>query len=233
MIFNSSQAGSLLTEFSNIPDFLVPESVFLSRSEKCKIERDYLEDCFTKVSSIKRQDWLSRLLSKDDRQHISVWFEIMLLGWLSRTFEVEAMDKDGQPDFSVQAHGKKIMIEARAILISEKKRKEDKFMGGLFAMLKKVKMPFVVEAHRFTIGNAFLSETFVAEVTKWLNDNPNQFYEYQDRYGNKVILSAKCADGFKNVAVTYSPGAFSVNSEPLKRPLKEKATKYHSIRVLC
>ena len=230
MVFDSSQAKMLLEAYSSVPDFLVPYSVVLSRSEEYAEERNYLEKCLEKVSIIKKQEWISRLFSKDDRQHISVWFEIMLFGWLSKISYAEAIDKDGYPDFSLMNDDQEIMIEARAILIDEKHRNEDRFVGGLFSLLKKVKRQFMIEVHRFTVGSAFLSENFVSEVTDWLDNYPNQFFEYQDKYDNKVMLSAKYSSEFPHVVATYSPGAVAITGLPLKRPLKEKAAKYKPIR---
>lgn len=116
MIFNSEQIKKLLAK--NPPtqnNSIVPSAVFLARSDKCKNEREYLEELANQAPATKQKDWIDRISHEDERDHLSSWFEIMLYGWLKQLGDVEIepeIDRK-RPDFCMNLQGIKVFFEAR------------------------------------------------------------------------------------------------------------------------
>ena len=91
----------------------------MARAQELSGEREKLEHMLNLAPKEKHADWIGRLLSKDDAEHVGVWFEIALFDWLANitTDVVVEPDIDGaRPDFAIDIHGQKIALEARVIL---------------------------------------------------------------------------------------------------------------------
>jgi len=118
MIFDDPKMQALLLKYQDLPDNLVPYSIFLGRSSRTAEERLYLENLISKAPKSKRSDWISRILSEKYGQHLGAWFELMLYGWLIEIgkVEVEPKIKGGHPDFALSVEGKTVIIEARACI---------------------------------------------------------------------------------------------------------------------
>jgi hypothetical protein len=234
MIFDSLRMQELLKAYENEPDFMVPEIVFLARTDKLETERTYLEELFGKAPEIKHKDWLGRLLSVNHEQFRSVWFEIMLYGWLMKigSTEVEPIIEGNYPDYSVELKDQRVIVEARAILETMAERDQDRFEAGIFWALKQIEKPYIVEILGSRSSRLPDWIDFQQRVSIWLDTNPNDVFEYND--GLTVIVLKTLQTQSKNnktVSAFTNPGmARRITSEPIKRPLQEKAHQHSKLR---
>jgi len=236
MVFDSPRMLELLNAYENEPDFMVPEIVFLARTDKLEAERAYLEELFVNAPAIKHKDWLGRLLSEDHEQFRSVWFEIMLYGWLLKigSTEVEPIIEGNYPDYSVELNGKRVIVEARAILETAPEREEMRFEAGIFWALKHIEKAYVVEV----TGSRSSSKLpdwidFQNRVALWLDTRPDDVFEYNDGLNVIVLKTSQIQpqNNNKTVSAFISPGmGRRITSEPIKRPLREKAHQHSKLR---
>lgn len=235
MIFDTPRMQELLNSFENEPDFMVPEIVFLARSDKLENERACLEELFAKAPTIKHSDWLGRLLSEDHEQFRSAWFEIMLYGWLMRigSTDVEPIIEGNYPDYSVEFSDQTVIVEARAILDTAAERDEMRFEAGIFWALKQIQKPYLVEVAG-TRSSSKLPDwiDFQEQASLWLETRPKEVFEYND--GSNIIVlktSQTKPQNSKRVSAFISPGfGRRITSEPIKRPLREKAHQHSALR---
>jgi hypothetical protein len=235
MIFDSPKMQELLARYENEPDFMVPEIVFLARTDKLKNERACLEELFAKAPAIKHNDWLGRLLSEDHEQFRSAWFEVMLFGWLMGigSTDVEPIVEGNYPDYSVELSGQRVIVEARAILDTAAERDEMRFEAGIFWALKQIEKPYLVEVAG-TRSSPKLPDwaDFQIQASRWLETKSNEVFEYND--GSNIIVlktSQPQLQNSKRVSAFISPGmGRRITSEPIKRPLREKAHQHSALR---
>lgn len=234
MIFDSPRMQELLKTYENEPDFMVPEIVFLTRTDKLENERAYFEELFAMAPAIKHNDWLGRLLSEDHEQFRGVWFEIMLYGWLLKigNTEVEPIIEGNSPDYSVEMNGQKVIIEARAFLQTPTERSEDRFVSGIFWALKRIKKPFLVEIIASRSKKLPNWNEFQEQVSLWLDLNPNEIFEFNDGMTVVVLKTIPLeVANFESVNAITNPGiAKLITSQPLKKPLRKKAGQHSAIR---
>jgi hypothetical protein len=115
LIFDSPKIRKILDKYANQINSMVPSAVFLARADKCSNERDYLEELIIQTPPTKQKDWLDRISSEDEVNHLSSWFEMMLYGWLRDLGEVEIEPEINgkRPDFCATILGNRIIFEAR------------------------------------------------------------------------------------------------------------------------
>jgi hypothetical protein len=234
MVFDSPQVQSLLRIYETEPDFMVPEIVFLARTEKLENERIYIEDLFARASEIKQRDWLGRLVSNNHQQFRSVWFEIMLFGWLQNlgSVEIEPSIEGNYPDFSIELNGYKIIVEARAILDTITEREQTRFEAGIFWALKQIAKPYLIEivdAKSSTLPNWI---NFQKQVIHWLDSNPDEKFVFESETTIIVLRTSPMqSPNQKSVSAFTNPGMFQkISSDPIKRPLREKAHQHSKLR---
>jgi hypothetical protein len=231
MIFDSLQMAALREKYKDLPNYEVPEIIFLDRHEGYIGERELLEDLFVSVSEQKQGDWLGRLINEAPSQHVGAWFEIMLFGWLREQFivQVEPEILSNYPDFSLDFREVQLAIEARVFLISPDKREWQIKFNRIFSSLSSIEKPFSVVLKIKQLGDRIRIDDFVNKVDKWLDVKADQNLEYQDESGNVIHLSATPRQTLKKVGVIFSGGLF-VNPDVLKAPLKEKAKQHKALR---
>ncbi|HXQ38911.1 MAG TPA: hypothetical protein VN843_33220, partial [Anaerolineales bacterium] len=146
MIFDSHQMAALREKYKTVPNYEVPEIVFLDRYEGYSSERNLLEQLLGSVNEQKQRDWLGRFVNEDPSQHIGVWFEIMLFGWLREHFDVQVEPEilGNYPDFSLEIHDLHLAIEARALLISPEERERRSRFNRILSTLGSIERPFSV-----------------------------------------------------------------------------------------
>lgn len=234
MLFDAPQMQSLSNAYEDQPDFKVPEIVFLARSEKLTSERNCMEELFVQAPETKRKDWLGRLLSIDHEQFRSAWFEIMLFGWLKNigNVEVEPIIEGNYPDYSVEISGQKIIVEARAILETTEDRDAKRFEAGMFWALKQIERPYTLEIIESRYSEFPDWFDFQRQVSDWLDKSTDQAFTYQTDT-TTIVLKISPIEGRNNkfVSAFSHPGMpRQITSEPIKRPLREKAHQHTKIR---
>lgn len=235
MIFDTPRIVDLLNNYKDTPDFMVPEIVFLARTDKLEKERACLEEFFAKAPTIKHNDWLGRLLSEDHQQFRSAWFEIMLYGWLMGigSTDVEPIIEGNYPDYAVELGDQRVIVEARAILNTDVERDEMRFEEGIFWALKQIEKPFLVEVANSRSSSKLPDWVdFQQQAFHWLETKPDEVFEYND--GSNIIVlktSQTRPQNSKTVSAFISPGmGRRITSEPIKRPLREKAHQHSALR---
>ncbi len=235
MIFDSPRMQTLLSKYKYEPDFLVPGAVFLARSAKLEGERLYIESIIRQVTSAKQKEWLSRLVSNDDAQHLSAWLEIMLFGWMTDIgeVEVEPIVKGNYPDLSIVIGTQKAYIEARVILKTHSEKDDERLLNWIFWALRKIKKPFAIDVIDGRASRLPVLEDFIMKVEQWLETTPQERYSYEDGYAT-IVLEVLGDPNPKYGSIQAIGGSVGeakrISSEPLKSPLKEKAYQHKEIR---
>lgn len=231
MIFDSPQMIALRERFKNIPNYEVPEIVFLDRYLSYSGERDLLEALLRDVSNQKQLDWLGRLVSEDPSQHIGAWFEIMLFGWLKEYFTVQVEPEilGNYPDFVLDVQNTLLAIEARAFLTGPEERERRSKLNRILSTLGSIEKPFIVMFKIERLGEKIDTNKFSEDICRWLDVNADQDFIYKDNCENIIRLSAKQAPQFKKLGASSSEG-FHINPDVLKVPLSKKASQHKALR---
>jgi len=231
MIFDSPQMVSLHEKYRNLPDYEVPDIVFLDRYDGYQGERALLEDLLKSVSTNKQRDWFGRLVNEESQQHIGTWFEIMLYGWFRESFVVHVEPEviGNYPDFVLDIQGNQLAIEARAFLIPPEERERKQKFDRIFSSLSSIQKPFLVSLKIKQLGEKINISEFVELVNLWLDSTAEQEFNYRDNVGNILRLSATPGPTLKKVGV-ISTEMLRVNPDVLKAPLHEKAKQHRALR---
>ncbi len=233
MIFDSEAAITLCSKFASLPDFEVPLSVVFSRSDRFSCEREYIEGLAAMAPPNAQKDWIARLISQDDEQHLGAWFEIMLSGWLRDWGPVIIQPEiDGDhPDFLVKKCRKQIVVEARTIVPNESERQRQRWHAEVTWVLGHIGRPFIVTIEQLIAGGRLDRCRFASEVTQWLDRKVDQPLVYQDESGNTIALKASPDRDRRLVLVIGPTEAGWVSAQPLKPALKAKSRQHRAIRT--
>lgn len=231
MIFDSPKMIELREKYQSLPNYEVPDVVFLDRNDGYSGERALLENLFSKVSPNKKRDWIGRFVNVESQQHIGVWFEMMLFGWLIENFDVEVEPEilGNYPDFVLNISEHRLAIEARALLKPAEEREKDKKFNRIWSALGNIQKPFLINLKINQLGKPIVITDFVESVSSWLDTSPEQELSYNDRFGNSLRLSATQIPTLKKVGPTSSESLW-VNPDVLKTPLSEKAGQHRALR---
>jgi hypothetical protein len=231
MIFDSPKMIELREKYRDLPNYEVPEVVFLDRHEGYSGERLLLESLFTRVSPEKQKDWLGRFVNDLPEQHIGVWFEIMLYGWLIEHFSVTVEPEilGNFPDFVLNVPGCQLAIEAKAFLKPPEEREKKRKFNRIWSALSSIQKPFSVNLKIKKLGKPIVVAEFVKIVSLWLDTKPEDGFAYDDAIGNSLNLTATLRTSLKKVGVVSSEG-FWVNPDILKTPLSKKAEQHKALR---
>jgi hypothetical protein len=231
MIFDSPQMIELRNKYQDLPNYEVPDVVFLDRFDDYAGERLYLEKLFSIVSTSKQKDWIGRFVNINSQQHIGVWFEIMLYGWLVEHFDVvvEPEILGNYPDFVLNISKQQLAIDARAFLVPPEERERREKINRIMSALGSIQKSFSVNLKIMQLGDRIRINEFIKEVDNWLDTNANQNLDYKDGLGNILRLSATPRQALKKVGV-ISSGGLRVNPDVLKAPLREKAKQHKALR---
>lgn len=231
MIFDSTQMKILRDKFKDLPNYEVPDIVFLDRHGEYEGERQLLEYLFSTVSYQKQQDWFGRLVNADFQPHVGAWFEIMLYGWLRERFSVQVEPEilGNFPDFGLELSKLQLAIEAKAFLVPPEERDRRQKLNRIISTLGGISKPFSVILKIEQLGENIRNGEFVKAVINWLETAADQRLDYQDRRGNILQLSATPRSNLKKLGVISSEGV-GVNPEVLRPPLSKKADQHKALR---
>lgn len=233
-IFEEAAIQRLCMNYANEPDFIVPEVVRLARASSLAGERQQIEAIFQRLPESVRKDWRSRLISTEHAQHKSVWFQIMLYSWLKKVGAVvpEPELLGNRPDFLLDINGRKIAIEAKAVLIPDEQRACESWENEVFWLLNQIPEPSVaVEIKQAKLVTRIGATDLLRRVTAWLHRNPETVFQYEDEQGNHIELEVLWTlDDHSGVATIASSDAFWLDSDQFKRPLQEKAKQHRAVR---
>jgi hypothetical protein len=70
----------------------------------------------------------------------------------------------------------------------------------------------------------------LSQVTSWIDTNPDNPFRYTDPLGNQMTLHAEYSSQLNHCVVMGPAEWFSIKSEPLQRPIEEKAKQHKQIR---
>jgi hypothetical protein len=154
VIFESQQMADLRKDYAHCSDYLAPEIVRLDRLPSLAAERDYLEATLQRAKGAKQQEWLRRLLSVDEGQHLGAWFEMMLCGWLDQVGIVDIEPRvEGEPvDFAINVGARRIVVEAKALIMDSDERRYEKYAGELLSLLRGSHYPYQMHITEFAPG---------------------------------------------------------------------------------
>lgn len=232
MLFDNNRIIKIRNKYEHESDLFIPEIIKLDRFEILSGEREYLENLFRSVSSDIKRKWIGDFATDNNKQHIGAWFEIMLYGWLQQIGKVipEPKVNDALPDFSLNDGKQEIFIEARAITIPDKERERVARHQELFSFLQQVDRKYIIKIEEYTIRTRIKADNITKKVIDWLDNKPENNFEYRDDLGNEFILSATFHPKLKHAIVFGGSEAIWVNPEPLKEPIKKKAKQHRNIR---
>lgn len=231
MIFNSAKMVALREKYRNLPNYEVPDIVFLDRYDGYQGERILLEKLYKSVSTNKQNGWLGSLINEDEEQHVGAWFEIMLYSWLLNSFDVlvEPVIHGNFPDFVINTPEHQLAIEAKAFLITPEERTKKQKFDRIYSALSSIQKPFLIILEINQLGGKIIINEFVDRVNSWLDSDTAGIFTYQDTLGNILQLKAKKIPSVGKVKVLSTDMLF-VNPNVLKKPLSKKAEQHKILR---
>lgn len=232
MIFDNPTLGKLRSQYAEEPDYIVPYIILLDRKNDLIDERLLLETIITSVSPEKQKDWLGRLCSKEEHQYMGAWFEMMLFHWLlpSGDIEVEPEILGNRPDFLVRKAGQEIIVEAKALLVSQSEREQKRWQSAIFSTIKEVKLPYILSVEVANLVSTPDTKKLIQEISHWLCTQPDKQYNFEDRAGNVVVFNSEHHPNLKNVGLLWAGEMQLVNPDALKPALQEKAKGNRAVR---
>jgi hypothetical protein len=233
LIFDSPEIERLRIAFENKPDYNVPSIIRLDRMERLIDEKCLLEEIFQQATVNKQKEWLGRLTARDEEQFQSAWYEMMLWKWLvpAGKVEVEPELLGNTPDFLLKTAQQEIVIEAKALLISQSEREIERWKAAFFSAIKNIKLPYAVGVSSASLKASPDIDQFIREVHYWLISEPENKYIFEDRFGNILICTSQHSSTLKNADLVWSADeAKWLNPDVIKPALQEKAKSNKAIR---
>lgn len=236
MIFDSSQILKLRQKYSGQPAHRLPRLVWLDRVAHLSGERKYLEEILKQPSATQPKTWLSRLLDTNDINHFSVWFEIMLFGWLQENGRgeifIEPKVEGNDPDFSLkfgENEKDNLIIEAQASMIPSQELRYFLCRDEIIVILENMPKPCRVEFLEFEFNDEFDLREFEREAKRWFAECPGTLFSYRDKHRSELRLKVTLEPTLEKVEV-ITPSREQLTKAPLVRPLKNKATQHQALR---
>lgn len=231
MVFDSKEARGMVERFAHAADYCAPQSVFMARSDALEGERQLIDRIVASAPERKHRDWKSRLLSKEDPQHLGAWFEIRLFDWLQEHGSVEVEPQthaNERPDFAVTVQDVRIVLEAMAYAKSSDDRKQDCWEGIVWAAVDAIERPYLLEIDYEVLAGNVDSVDLRNRVEAWLDSVPDDEMVYEDSNGNHIRFMAKRRDLLKRVLLTGSSNWKT--AKPMHRSLSKKAGQHPETR---
>ena len=233
MIFDSQEINSIRTRYIDLSDEQIPLILLLDRHEKFSDERELMEYSIQSAPAKKQREWLGCLFSRDEEQFIGAWFEMMLLDWLKPVGQVDVEPEllNNYPDFMVTVNGEKIVIKAKAMLVSEVDRQQDVWKGLIFRAIKPIKLPYMIVVTAAKLIAQPDTDQFIKNIQNWLETNPQDHYSFEDHHGNFVVCESEYLPSLNKLQMLWTAdGAIFVNPDMIKPSLKKKANANQAIR---
>jgi hypothetical protein len=236
MIFDAPEMQRLREKYAGQSISRVPRIVFLDRDPELAIEREYLEGlfCSAPVSKEKKRDWLRRLVSIREAQHLGAWFELMLYGWLLELHTGQVIPAPqtewGEPDFLLDLESQQVIIEGRVHLIETNRREHEKKVAEVWDALHEIQRHYLVRIKHIELPAELNLGKLVGSIENWLDTSPNEGFSYLDEHGASISLTAQPYPKAQRVLLTMSTPVMDINPKVLKAPLREKAGKYKKAR---
>lgn len=233
MIFDSQKMKELRASYVNEPDYAVPEIVEMDRSLRLSSERGVLEHSIELVPDEQKQRLLGILFSEERPQYLGAWFELMLGDWLRASHvghvEVEPSVSTAQPDFQItDSDGNLIVIEALSIARKPWEELQHRRTQELHSALRSIENSYVVKVSIQASVESFDGQKFRSDVSSFLEYSTDQFFDYQDEYGNRILLEAVPHPTTDRLLCIMSHPTVSVSPDPLKGKLTKKAQQHFS-----
>ena len=234
MLFDSLLCNKIIEKYKNASAPHIPKIVSFLTSYINAGEREYLEKLFEIVPENIKTKWPNELISENNGQHIGTWFEMMLFGWLSEFSDViiEPNIKGTLPDFLININGEEIIIESKALLIDDEQRIQDSLDGAVFSALNKIEKGFIVRITEQILKTLPNISKLVNEIKTWLDTSPNDNYTFKDQNGNCIKLQVIDKTNLNKLSVIGNASFSFINPEPLKNPLKRKASQHKVLKQL-
>lgn len=235
MIFDSREMNKLIKKvesgiFDNNPMIYI-----MATKENLDNDRQNLENQFQSAPDFKQRDWFGSLLSGNDEQFISAWFEIMVYSWLKNygRVEIPKLFCGDCPDFLLTTGDQTIVIEAKAILKKEQERLNQKHLADIFGALKCIELPFFVSINHIHIEKRLDLQDLKQNVENWLKTNPQKKFVYEfigktknSGYQNIITFEAKPCIDRKTISICYSPNAIQTGTKSLKSIIAKKIRQH-------
>lgn len=236
MIFDNPRLLKLQQKYSLQPDYRVPRLALLARLEELAGERDYLEELIGKAAPAQQKAWLSRFLDTNDVNHFSVWFEIMLFGWLEENtigeVSIEPKIEGNDPDFTLKTgrtEKEVLVIEAQALMAPVQETRYFLCRAEIVKILTGMPKPCQIEMLEFVFNDEFDLREFEREARRWFAECPGSIFSYRDKHRSWLKLKVSQPAALEKVIVNV-PSREALTTLHLDRPIRNKATQHQALR---
>ena len=215
------------TNIIDLPSILYWKK-FGNIENEIKLINKILKSVGTKIA----KKWIKEFVNSTDGKHWGAWFEIRLFDWLSKIgdVEIEPEYKGNRPDFKLRVNNSDIFIEAKSFIKSQEERRNDRLRFYLNHILSTIEYPVLIRIKKYELGYREIDLNIVLELKKILPKLIGHDYIYEDEYGNKVHLSI-IKNRYSEKAYVLGPtDYYFVNTDLLKKPLKEKSQQHSTLR---
>ena len=232
MIFDSEEIQVLREKYRGVSNIRLPSILQIDQSNDFEDERLELEKLIRQIPEEKRMGLKKRLISTDEGQHLSAWFELKLLGWLNGVGEVtfEPEIEGNIPDYLLISDGQQIVLEAIAVLRSEESRRQRLIDSEIHSFLGEINKPYMITIEGVSAKEIQNKEDFKNTVTMWLENEPSEKLNYGNDSIGHIVLKAKYFESLNNVRAMGPARAEFISPSAFIGPLKKKSKQHKAIR---
>jgi len=209
-----------------------------------KAFRAQIEKWFLNLPDQEKNDMCSRLRSKDDKQHLSAFYELLFHQYcLEEGWEVSKHPSVGSqtPDFLITTqNGTEFFLEVATLMDKEETKRNEERFNNLLRKINKIETDFLVSVHlRKWLKEEVNYTAVVKKIENWLKTlvpKDKAHYEIEvDESGFCGSIDASYYVGLKpksGCVYAWSPPGFSGNPfiQQVRTAIRGKIKRYKFIK---
>ena len=225
-------AHSLVPKYEGLHRCDWPRWLLLFREDQKQFE--YLSTVFAQFPKAYQKDLLSRFFNPRENQHLSAWFEMMLLGWLSNIGQISFLkQEEGQstPDMILTlSDGTQIFFEASVLLPPPEVQRFIRKYCHLWEILYQIQRPYVLNIKKIQFSEPVNWPAFKSYFERALDAQSSpRFLLKLNAAGVSLIAEAEYKPDQDRLLV-INVRVRDVSPAPIKRKIREKVKQHRQIR---
>ena len=242
-VFEKRWVEEIRQRYGSMSKYTRPFIAFLALEPRAAGERKRIEEWFQTIPDEMKPDFLGRLRSKDEKQHFSAYYELLLRSFFqSRGLDVTLNPslEEGKPDLLIKGIEltSPLIIEVATIFDDPDYEKESRRLNLILEKLEEIKHYFfIILSVTSSIPENVDYRKLVKFIREWLDsyDPRTTTSEKDTTYREegldlKLTLIPKQTLRKTSIIGGYMPPIRHVSTVQLRRAIEKKIQKYKSIK---
>jgi hypothetical protein len=243
-VFEESWVEGVRRRYGSMSKYTRPYVAFLALDSHVSEERAKIEEWFQTLPDEIKPDIVGRLRSKDERQHFSAYYELVMRHYFQSRGYIVTMKpklKEGEPDLLVEGNELEtpVVIEVATVFDDPEWEKEEQKQKRLLGELNTIE-------HYFLVGVSIRSDNIPEKVNYnrlrrfvegWLDSfDPRVTKTMQEATyregGLELLLTLFPKKSMKKAPVVgiWAPPGRWITPTQLRRAIEKKISKYKSVK---